>query len=153
MNVPKVMKELRLKKKKSQREIAKVLGITRPAYVRYETGNREPGLETLGKLADYYEVPIQSFFMRELKKRNYQNLFMAELGTLYDIKYRELMHLGDYIDVELKKIDTEKVVSGNLPDEIIDLHHAYLDLIEEFDFYSEEIRKLIIKDRKHIAKE
>jgi len=153
MNVPKVMKELRLKKKKSQREIAKVLDITRPAYVRYETGNREPSLETLSKLANYYEVPIQSFFMKELKKYKYENLYMAEIGTLYDIKYREMIHLSDFISFSLHQIDSETLSKGEVPDDLVELQHTYESLLEEFDFYSDEIRKLIDKDRKYLTKQ
>ena len=52
------LKELRKEKKKTQEEIASVLNLSTAAYGRYEVGNREPTLETLIKLADYYGVSL-----------------------------------------------------------------------------------------------
>lgn len=49
---------LRKKKGRTQEEIAKILGITRPAYTAYETGKRNPDYETLEKIANYYEVSV-----------------------------------------------------------------------------------------------
>lgn len=47
---------LRKQKGKTQQDIAKVIGITRPAYTAYETGKRNPDYDTLQKIADYYDV-------------------------------------------------------------------------------------------------
>jgi transcriptional regulator with XRE-family HTH domain len=94
-NVIKVMKDLRLANKLSQKHIANKLGITRQAYSRYETGDREPGLETISFLADYYKVPVQTFFMKEEKIYKYENLFMTELGVLYDRKYMEVLKINE----------------------------------------------------------
>lgn len=91
MNVPHAMKELRLKKKKSQKDIAKVLGITRPAYVRYETGNREPGLKVISELAEYYNVPPSVFFISDVKgfnidkEQNIDKLYQFYQLRLYDM--------------------------------------------------------------------
>lgn len=50
------IKELRTSKKMTQQEIANYLGITRPAYTAYESGNRQPDFETLEKLANLFNV-------------------------------------------------------------------------------------------------
>ncbi len=47
------LKELRKLKKATQDDVAKYLGITRPAYTAYEAGKREPDDETKIKLANY----------------------------------------------------------------------------------------------------
>ena len=52
------LKELRNKAKKSQQEVADYLGVSRQAYSHYETGKREPDLETLLKLGEYFECSI-----------------------------------------------------------------------------------------------
>jgi Helix-turn-helix. len=49
---------LRKEKKKTQQEMADYLGITRPAYTAYETGNRHPDYDTLQKIADYFDVSV-----------------------------------------------------------------------------------------------
>lgn len=42
----------------SQLDISKELDINQSKLSKYETGNLEPDLETLGKLANYYEISI-----------------------------------------------------------------------------------------------
>ena len=51
-----ILRDLRNQRKLSQRDIAEFLGITQQAYANYENGNREPDLQTLKKLADYFGV-------------------------------------------------------------------------------------------------
>lgn len=40
----------------SQRQVAKEINISQSVLARYETGKLEPNIETLGILADFYEV-------------------------------------------------------------------------------------------------
>lgn len=64
------LKQLRTRKKRTQGEVAKVLGVTRPAYTAYETGKRNPDYETLQKIADYFEVSIDYLLGREAHQQN-----------------------------------------------------------------------------------
>lgn len=50
------LKECRKHKKVAQREVAEYLSMTVNAYQKYELATREPNIETLLKLADYFEV-------------------------------------------------------------------------------------------------
>ncbi|MDE7330288.1 MAG: helix-turn-helix domain-containing protein [Clostridia bacterium] len=50
------LKELRIMKCVSQQEVASFLGLTQKAYCFYELGTREPSLNTLSKLCDYFDV-------------------------------------------------------------------------------------------------
>ena len=43
--------ELRNKKGLSQEEVAKLIDVARSTYACYETGDREPNLETMGRIA------------------------------------------------------------------------------------------------------
>ena len=52
------LRELRLKKKASQGEVADAIHVTRQAYSFYESGKREPSLEMVKRLADYFGVTI-----------------------------------------------------------------------------------------------
>lgn len=54
----KKLKELRLAKRISQKEIAEYLGITVAAYSLYERGNREPNISILRKIAEYYNISM-----------------------------------------------------------------------------------------------
>ena len=85
-NISKILKELRKHNGKTQQEIANVLGITRQAYSRYESNIREPGLESLVKLAEYYNVSEQIFFMGDIEKRVEEEMDIVELVALYQAK-------------------------------------------------------------------
>lgn len=50
------LKVLRSKAGKTQQEMADALSIDRITYHRYETGQREPTLATLKKIAEYFSV-------------------------------------------------------------------------------------------------
>lgn len=50
------LKELRLAKGNTQKQVAEYLGLTQKAYGFYELGTREPSLQTLLKLCDYFGV-------------------------------------------------------------------------------------------------
>ncbi len=56
MKVGERLKHLRVKKKLKQDDIAKLLGITRAAYSKVETGKIELTLKHIRKLTDYFKV-------------------------------------------------------------------------------------------------
>ena len=59
------LKELRLNRGKTQSDIAELLGITRPAYTRYENSEREPDIKALRLLSEYYNVSVDYLLGRE----------------------------------------------------------------------------------------
>ena len=67
------LKELRKENGKTQDEISKFLNIAKSTYCGYELKTSEPTLDTLCKLADYYNVSLDY-----LIGRNFQN----EVGYL-----------------------------------------------------------------------
>lgn len=58
------LKYLRKVKKVTQKEIADFLGVSNSAYSQYETGTREPSLDILTKLADYFGVTVDDILGR-----------------------------------------------------------------------------------------
>jgi len=52
------IKELRKKKGISQQRLATDLNTTQNTISRYETGEREPGIDELIKIADYFNVSV-----------------------------------------------------------------------------------------------
>jgi len=69
------LKELRKQNNKTQEDMAKLLNTNQVTYGRYELETSEPTLETLIKLADYYDVSLDY-----LVGRQYAN----EVGYLTD---------------------------------------------------------------------
>ena len=53
-----ILKELRIEHEVKQKEVAESLGISKTCYAGYEQGYREPDMEMLVKLADYFEVTV-----------------------------------------------------------------------------------------------
>lgn len=81
------IKELRESRNVSQEELATVLDTTQQSISLYESGKREPKLETWQQLADYFDVSVpylQGFEMqtpnrlKELRQKNH--LTLEELG-------------------------------------------------------------------------
>ena len=52
------LKELRKNKGVSQEEVANALGVSFRAYQNYEYGQREPNIEMLNKIADYFGTSV-----------------------------------------------------------------------------------------------
>lgn len=52
------LKEIRIQKGFTQRDIADYLGCAPSVYSRYETGDREPSLDILVKIAHYLNVSV-----------------------------------------------------------------------------------------------
>lgn len=58
MSVSTNLKKLRTEKGLTQEELSKNLNINRATYAHYETGRREPDIETLKLLAKYFNVSV-----------------------------------------------------------------------------------------------
>lgn len=55
------MKHLRHQHCFTQQYVAKILGISRQAYIHYERGRTTPGIEALFTLSRLYDIPINIF--------------------------------------------------------------------------------------------
>ena len=57
--------EQRKLNKLTQRQLADILNISQPSYIRYENGTAEPSLINLVKLADYFDVSVDYLLGRK----------------------------------------------------------------------------------------
>ena len=93
------LKELRLKAGKTQNDIAKLLGVTRPAYTRYENGEREPDLNTIKALADYYQVSVDFLLGCDGDLRTSEDLaFFRKFTELSPPKKKAVLKLIDTLN-------------------------------------------------------
>lgn len=53
------LKELRMEKGLSQQKLGELLGFCNQTISFWESGSREPDLDTLVKIAHYFEVPME----------------------------------------------------------------------------------------------
>ncbi len=61
------LKELRKNEKLTQSDMAKILNVSQTSYGTYELGTSEPTIESLCKLADYYNVSLDYLVGRDFK--------------------------------------------------------------------------------------
>lgn len=52
------LRKLRKRQRRKQYAVAELCGIDRKTYGRYERGEKEPSVESLEKIADYFEVSM-----------------------------------------------------------------------------------------------
>ena len=62
------LKQLRLDRGLTQKEMAKFLECTQVTYFRYENGEREPTIAQLKKLSDFFGVSIDRLLDHERKE-------------------------------------------------------------------------------------
>lgn len=59
------LKELRLEKGLSQRKLGEIIGVCNQTVSFWETGSREPDLDALIKISNYFEVSVDYLLGRE----------------------------------------------------------------------------------------
>lgn len=113
------LKALRTQQRKTQQEIADLLGITRQGYAKYENNLGEPDNSTLAKLADYFEVSTDYLLGRTENPANTQqekdeaafqafandpelNVFYRELPESDEEAVRKLRNIWEIIKNEKK---------------------------------------------------
>lgn len=64
------LKKLRTENRYSQDLLAKILGISRLSYMKYESGEVEPSVEIIRKLSKIYKVSYETLIDDELKSEN-----------------------------------------------------------------------------------
>lgn len=60
-----MLKNLRKRKRMTQRSLAEVFHISQTSVSKYETGDAVPDLETVVKMADFFGVSLDDFIIRE----------------------------------------------------------------------------------------
>ena len=59
------LKELRVEKGLSQRKLGEVFGVCNQTVSFWESGSREPDMDTLSEIADYFEVSVDFLLGRK----------------------------------------------------------------------------------------
>ncbi len=58
------LKELMTKRNVAQNEMAKILNVSRSSVYKYQEGKAEPNIETLIKIADYFDISLDNLCER-----------------------------------------------------------------------------------------
>ena len=96
------LKELRLKNKLLQRNVAEVLNCSQAVYSRYENGEREMPKEYLSRLADFYSVSVDYLLGRDQQRETAfsspkQQRILSELGNMSEEQLEEVLRYAEYV--------------------------------------------------------
>lgn len=98
------LRELRIAKDLTQAQVADGINCTPAAYNRYETGERQPPIDALTKLADYFGVSLDYLVGRapisDSALSEYEIEFIKKLRSVPDTVQEDAM---DFLDIKLKK--------------------------------------------------
>ena len=89
------LKDLRKSKKLTQSQVAEVINTTQTCYNYYEKEKREPGIETLCKLADFYGVTLDYLVGRK---------FVNDIGYLDEDQRKLVSAIKTLDDKQLSKV-------------------------------------------------
>lgn len=92
------LKKLRLENNLTQEELAKIINKSSVAYGYYEAGRNEPDIETLKKIADYFDVSLD---------------FLCDRPRPYDLPSTATKDQKEAINIilQLNTINTIKAIS------------------------------------------
>lgn len=91
------LKQLRKKLKKTQEEVANELRIKKQNYQNYELGKREPDIETLCKLAKYFNCSLDELvgIKKERPELTERNTLLNKINLLTEIECHKLNIFAD----------------------------------------------------------
>ena len=97
--IGKTLFNLRKENGKTQKEVALYLKISQQAYANYESSKREPDIETISKIADYFNCSVDYLLGRTENKKTplqTQESLNADEQKLLNY-FRELNDEGKYL--------------------------------------------------------
>lgn len=105
MPVGQRLRELRKSRKLTQAQVAAGINCTHAAYNRYENGERQPPMETLAMLADFFGVSLDYLYGRtplsDSALSDYEREFISKLREVPDEVKEDTM---DFLDIKLERI-------------------------------------------------
>lgn len=103
------LKQLREQKKLTQPQMADVLCVALSTYRSYENGSREPNIDILIKLSDFYEVSIDYILDHTPQKPTFNAEEVAHIK-----KFRSLDRYGKKAVAQLLETETERCVESEM---------------------------------------
>lgn len=104
------IKALRKEKKKTQNDIAKLLGVLRSTYGEYERANIVPPMDRMKILADYYSVSVDYLIGTSNKPRENESVqkdisdSMTEMIAYLQNDQSELLFEGQKLDERSREL-------------------------------------------------
>ena len=97
--------ELRKSKKKTQVDMAKILGVAKTTYASYEQNRRTPDNPMQIKIADYFDISLDELNGRELKKDYFEEaeaIMFKDIEGFNELPAEKQQEIKDMINRQLK---------------------------------------------------
>lgn len=131
MNIGKELKKLREENHLTQREVAEKLGISQGSYATWENKKTNQTLKILEKVADFYGIPLQKFFIDDKQSQdfigladNYARLHQDQKEVIVDLtkvmveKNKQLLEVRETAPVyEIKTYRKKNLYEVEVQDE------------------------------------
>lgn len=144
MDTPFAIRLRELGENMTHQEIADGVGVSRQTIGQFMLGNTRPDIETLGKLADFFQVSTDYLLCRtEIKNPNEIDINISEQTGLSDESISRLKDCSDFNLTQIEQIELIKKYSKNQNN---DLLKAALD-IDESGYVSESTSKFFTKTK------
>ena len=126
------IKHVRKKYNKTQEDVASFLGITKQAYYRYEKGTRKMSIETISKIAVFFNLPENYFLINNVSIKHGGEEYIAELFDYFQtltvkLELKKAQLEFSKSEVEIKKT-TENIVF--LHSEIINVKYKIIEYLD-----------------------
>lgn len=128
----KKLKETRLQKGFTQKEIADLLNVTQSSYSNWESGKAKPLRKNIKKIAKILEVSPEYLLGRDLNKS--ENVFYGDNHTIHDNS--QFKNNEGHIDITLGNNDRSKgeIINDNnviaLLEQLVKNQELIIDLIK-----------------------
>ncbi len=140
-----LLKELRTLNRYSQEFVASMLNVIRQTYSHYETGRIMPPADSLYKLSQLYNVPIERFFAFTDVRANYENYTVPNTKSNLDT----IAEPPAPYSIHLKKITNTVDLNSLTPSDLEMLYYFQnLDIEDKIDI----LDFLKIKYKRHKEK-
>lgn len=110
----KKLKNLRSDAGITQDELSIILQIPKPTYAHYETGRSEPNIETLKKIADYFDVSLDYLCDRQNKNNLQLDSFTDAQKNLIEmikpLSEKQVYSLIGYV-TRMQEYPVEKILN------------------------------------------
>lgn len=105
MIVAERIKNIRMSKSLSQKEVALSIGINQAQYSRIESGKVEPTLSSLEKIADALSVSVSDFLSKDKSYdiKSYDSSLIEKLKLIDELDENERKSIFSIIDIAIAK--------------------------------------------------
>lgn len=113
------LKRIRIEKGYSQKEFAEKLGVAKSTYCMYESGNREPNVQTIKKISELLNVPTDELLGLDIEPTTLAAHFDGDEYTEEELE--EIKRFAKFVKSQrgFKATDMFKDV-GKMSSELID---------------------------------